>query len=237
MTRDALSVSVVVAVKNGARFLREALDSVVRQTRPPLELLVIDNRSTDDTRAIAESFGPPVRYFCNDPELSIAATRNRGIALATGELLAFNSHDDLWLPEKLALQAAYFERDEDLQFCVSHLRCFTDSAEAATPAAFPRHLLDRDLPGWVPETLMARHSAFARAGLFDPAFAQGDDTEWLARARQLGLAHLMLKDSLVRKRLHSRSITYGATQPALAARETLEIARRMIAARRDESRP
>ena len=105
----------------------------------------------------------------------------------------------------------------------------------AKPAAFPNHLLDRDLPGWVPETLVARPSAVARAGVFDPTFAQGDDTEWFARARQLGLATVMLNDSLIRKRLHSRSITYGATKPPLASRETLEIARRMIAARRGKA--
>jgi glycosyltransferase involved in cell wall biosynthesis len=231
-----MTVSVIVPVKNGGRFLRESLASVVRQAHPPLEVLVIDNASTDETRAIAESFGAPVKYLRNDPELSIAATRNRGLALARGELLAFNSHDDLWLPQKLALQCEWFARNPELQLCVTHLRCFVDPDEEAKPAAFPNHLLDQDLPGWVPETLVARRLAFARAGLFDPSFAQGDDTEWFARARQLGLTTLMLNDSLVRKRLHSRSITYGATKPALASRETLEIARRMIAARRREGR-
>src|SRR5947209_2710783 len=230
------SVSVIVPVKNGARFLRESLDSVVRQTHPPLEVLVIDNASTDETRAIAESFGSPVQYLRNDPELSIAATRNRGLRLARGELLAFNSHDDLWLPEKLELQIEQFRNDRELQVCVTHLRCFIDPGEEGKPAAFPNHLLDRELPGCVPETLLARPSAFVRAGLFDPSFAQGDDTEWFPRARQLGLTTVMLNDSLVRKRLHSRSINYGATKPALASRETLEIARRRIAARRGEDR-
>ena len=235
MSSDALSVSVILAVKNGARFLRETLESVLAQTRTPLEIIVTDDQSTDTTRSIAESFGAPVRYICNDPPLGIAGSRNSGIRLARGELIAFTSHDDLWLPEKLQRQCDAFACEPDLECCLTHLRCFTDANEAATPAAFPNDLLERDVPGWVIETLVARRSAFQRAGFFDESFVQGDDTEWYARVRQLGLATLMLPDVLVRKRLHSRSVTYGATKPGVAKRETLEIARRMIAARRGES--
>ena len=227
------SVSVILAVKNGADFLRESLESALKQDHPPQEILVLDDQSIDGTRAIAESFASSgVRYLGNDPPLGIAGSRNRGIELARAELLAFTSHDDIWLPQKLRIQCERFSRDPALDCCLSHVHCFVDPGEKAAPKSFPQRLTDTDVPGWVIETLVARRSAFERAGRFDEKFAQADDTEWYARAQRLGLSILMLPVALVRKRLHQGSVTYGQERAETGRRELLEIARRSIAERR-----
>jgi hypothetical protein len=98
------SVSVVIPCYNGATFLRETLDSVQTQTLPPLEVLVVDDGSTDDSAAIAETYGSPVRVI-RQPNQGESVARNRGIDEARGEWVAFLDADDLWLPGKLAEQA------------------------------------------------------------------------------------------------------------------------------------
>jgi glycosyltransferase involved in cell wall biosynthesis len=101
---NAETVSVVIPCYNGARFLRDTVGSVLAQTLPPLEVIVVDDGSTDDSAAVAESFGSPVRVI-RQPNRGESVARNRGIAEARGDWVAFLDADDLWLPEKLAEQA------------------------------------------------------------------------------------------------------------------------------------
>lgn len=99
------AVSVVIPCYNAARFLPEALHSAVTQTHPPLEVLVIDDGSTDASAQVAENFGAPVRVLrqANQGE---AVARNRGFDEASGEWIAFLDADDVWHPTKLERQVA-----------------------------------------------------------------------------------------------------------------------------------
>ena len=96
-------ISVVIPCYNGGRFLGETLTSVMHQTYPAYEVLVIDDGSTDDSAAIAESYGPPVRVI-RQPNRGESIARNRGIEEARGEWVAFLDADDLWSPTKLQQQ-------------------------------------------------------------------------------------------------------------------------------------
>ncbi|MGQ9606919.1 MAG: glycosyltransferase family 2 protein [Thermogutta sp.] len=102
---DRPTVSVVIPVWNAARYLPETLRSVLRQTRPPEEIVVVDDGSTDASAAVAEGFGPTVRVLRQENRGESAA-RNRGIEAARGEWIAFLDADDLWHPDKLARQLA-----------------------------------------------------------------------------------------------------------------------------------
>jgi glycosyltransferase involved in cell wall biosynthesis len=95
-----MSISVVIPCYNGARFLRETLETVLRQTRPAAEVIVIDDGSTDAPAAIAESFGPTVRVIrqANQGE---SVARNRGIEEAKGNWIALLDANDLWEPSNL----------------------------------------------------------------------------------------------------------------------------------------
>ena len=104
-------VSVITVVKNGERYLAEALQSILNQTLPPCEIILVDGQSTDRTAEIARSFAG-LRYLCQQDQ-GLANARNLGIAAAQGELVAFLDHDDLWPPEKLDTQVRYMlERPE-----------------------------------------------------------------------------------------------------------------------------
>lgn len=94
------AISIVTPCYNGARFLRETIESVLKQTRPPLEMIVVDDGSTDDSAAIAESYGPPVRVI-RQKNQGESVARNRGIAEAKGDYLLFLDADDMLAPEAL----------------------------------------------------------------------------------------------------------------------------------------
>src|SRR5580698_6296143 len=96
-------VSVVIPVRNGVRYLGEAIESVLVQGRRDTEIIVVDNGSTDGSRSVAESFGPAVRVI-DEPQRGAAHARNSGVRLARGEYLAFLDADDLWVTGKLERQ-------------------------------------------------------------------------------------------------------------------------------------
>jgi glycosyltransferase involved in cell wall biosynthesis len=100
---DGGLVSVVIPVYNGERFLKQAIDSVLRQTYSPVECIVVDDGSTDGSRSVAEAYGPAVRLVAQDNS-GVSAARNEGAAQARGEFVAFLDADDVWLPHKLELQ-------------------------------------------------------------------------------------------------------------------------------------
>jgi glycosyltransferase involved in cell wall biosynthesis len=202
------SVSVIVIVKNGERFLAEALHSIQRQTLPPLEILVVDGGSTDRTAEIARSFAG-ARYL-RQPDSGISNAYNFGIAQAQGELLAFLSHDDLWTPDKLAVQAGYLLAHPVCQYVVSRIRSFLEPGE--TPlAGFRRELLDETPVAYIMETLLARRGLFEVVGLHDPGLPTAGDVDWYARVFDADVVGHVCEQVLVHKRVHSRNTSLTDT--------------------------
>ncbi|RKT99077.1 hypothetical protein C7H84_33330 [Burkholderia sp. Nafp2/4-1b] len=109
-----LLISVVIPTYNRAHTIGRAIRSVLGQTYAPLEIVVVDDCSTDDTEAVVRAIGADnLIYVCNDRNLKGGASRNRGVRLANGELIAFLDSDDEWMPEKLALQYSELGRAAD----------------------------------------------------------------------------------------------------------------------------
>ena len=108
-----MNVSVIIPTYNYARFLREAIDSALAQTRPALEVIVVDDGSTDGTRELLAEYGGRIRVLSQQNQ-GVAAARNAGIGAANGEYLAFLDSDDAWYPRKLELQMLRFEQEPHL---------------------------------------------------------------------------------------------------------------------------
>src|SRR5687768_9695612 len=123
MTDPHPLVSVIVPVHQGERYLGEAVESVLAQTYAPIELIVVDDGSTDRSADIARGFGPVVRYVYQ-VNAGQSAARNHGVRLARGPLLAFLDDDDSWSPGKLALQVAALASDPCLEAVFGHVRQF-----------------------------------------------------------------------------------------------------------------
>jgi glycosyltransferase involved in cell wall biosynthesis len=186
---ESAGVSVVIPVRNGERYLSEAIASVLQQTPPPLEVLVVDDGSTDGTAAVARSFAAPVRCIAQ-PALGVAAALNRGVEEARGDRLAFLDADDLWADDKLRVQTALLEARPELDAVFGHLANFAGSAPAETP-----------MPGYSKGTMLIRRVAFERVGAFGD-WRLGEFVDWYARAVDAGLRSLMLPDVLLLRRVH-----------------------------------
>lgn len=201
------AVSCIIPVFNGEAYLGEALESVFTQTLLPAEVIVVDDGSTDGTRDVIDRFGGRIRYVRQDNR-GPAAARNHGIALATGPLLAFLDADDLWLPPKLDRQAQRFAERNDLQVSVTQVRNFwIEELRAEAEAMHDHRLAAAALPGYVPQTMLARRDVFARVGPFDERLRIGEDTDWFLRATDLGTVMELLPEVLVRRRLHRTNLS------------------------------
>jgi glycosyltransferase involved in cell wall biosynthesis len=194
-------VSVIVPVFNGERYLAEALGSVRSQSYSELELIVVDDGSTDSTPDILRTMGDRVRCV-RRPHAGVAAALNHGVELARGAFLSFLDADDLWVPEKLALQMAALEREPELDLAFGHVRQFRSPELTRAERAA---IVCPELPmrGISTGTLLIRRHAFARVGPFDTGWAIGEFMDWYARAMEAGLKATVLPEVLMLRRLHT----------------------------------
>ncbi|MBA3247724.1 MAG: glycosyltransferase family 2 protein [Pyrinomonadaceae bacterium] len=120
-----MKLSVAMCTYNGARYLQEQLASLAAQTRPPDELVVCDDCSTDETRAILEEFRAraafPVRLYFNEQNLRVVRNFAKAISLCGGDIIALCDQDDVWLPEKLSRFEAEFARAPEIGLVFSDL--------------------------------------------------------------------------------------------------------------------
>ena len=105
------SVSVILPTFNGEKYIAEAIDSALAQTIAPHEIIVVDDGSTDSTKKIVRGYGNKVRYIYQENK-GVSGAYNAGIAVASGNYVAFLEHDDVWAPEKNLCQVQCFEDDE-----------------------------------------------------------------------------------------------------------------------------
>jgi len=193
-------VSVVIPCYNGARYLGEAVRSVLDQDYEPLEILVVDDGSTDSSVEVARSFGERV-HSISRPHLGASAARNHGIEHARGDMLAFLDADDLWTKGRLRLQLAAFERDPKIDIVIGHTEQFASpdmpESERAGFRFDPAPTAAR-LSG----ALLVRRAAFDRVGGFAPQWETGEFIDWYLRAEELGLKAVMLPQVVLRRRLH-----------------------------------
>ncbi|HWE46914.1 MAG TPA: glycosyltransferase [Caulobacteraceae bacterium] len=208
-TRSAVDVSVVMAVRNGVRFIDQALDSLEASTVTPREVLVIDGRSEDGTAEVVRRRSWTT--LVAQQSSGIADAYNEAIAQTRGGLIAFLSHDDLWAPHKLARHVDVMTARPDLALTVSLVQHFLEPG-AVAPSGFRRELLDEPVPGMLMEALVARRDVFEAVGPFDNRFATGEDTDWFARARDLGVAQTVIPEVLVRKRVHAANASLNDSQ-------------------------
>jgi glycosyltransferase involved in cell wall biosynthesis len=224
-TRTA-AVTAVVVVRNGERYLAQALDSIAAGTVVPAEILVVDGHSTDTTASIAARY-ESVRLL-RQAGLGIAAAYNEGIRGARHDVVAFLSHDDRWSPHKLDRQLTHLQAHPECDCAVARVQHFLEPGETP-PRGFRRDLLARQPPAFIMETLVARRRAFERAGTFDTSYTVAEDVDWFARAKDAGVRIDVVDDVLLYKRVHG-----GNT--SLNARENNELLLRAVRASIDRKR-
>jgi glycosyltransferase involved in cell wall biosynthesis len=211
-------VSCIVAVCNGEPYLGEAIDSVLAQTWPAWELIVVDDGSTDASAAIAAAYGDRLQLI-RQANAGVSAARNVGVARSRGELITFLDADDRLHPDKFALQVARFQQDDSLQFCDCHASNFLSpelDVERLRREHRRRDTLDAIDHGNI-NTWMLRRSLFDAAGGFTAGMRFSEDVDLRLRCVDLGARSATLADVLVERRLHDRNVTNGEEQEQQAA--------------------
>ncbi|PYM09402.1 MAG: hypothetical protein DMD82_00290 [Candidatus Rokuibacteriota bacterium] len=196
-------VSVVIPVYNGERFVAEAIHNVLDQEYPALEIIVVDDGSTDRTEAAVRAIPVELHYFKQE-NLGPAAARNRGIRDASGDYVAFLDVDDLWPPHTLATLMDELLRHPELDLVqgYSQVTEYEDGAGVYEYRGNPMESFPYSIA-----TALYRKRVFDRVGLFDKTLIYGEDTDWFNRAHELGVAMKRLDLVTLVVRRHGRNMT------------------------------
>ena len=193
-------VSVIIPAYNSGPYLDTAIASVLSQTYGRMELIVVDDGSTDGTADRVMCYGSSVALI-RQQRRGHPAARNTGIRAASGEFLAFLDHDDLWTPHKLRVQIDCCAQDPQLDLVFGQIQnFFSPELPEEERGGFKVPLMP--LPGLLQGAMLARRSAFDRIGLFREDRQIGDFIDWYGRALLEGLKMHVLTETVMRRRIH-----------------------------------
>ncbi|MCW5850181.1 MAG: glycosyltransferase family 2 protein [Anaerolineae bacterium] len=193
-------ISVIIPVYNGSRYLDAALASVQAQTHSPLDMIVVNDGSTDGSAAIAAAY-PAVRLV-SQPNQGTAAARNHGVNLARGDYLAFLDQDDVWVADKLERQMAAFQARPELDMVFGQVQqFFSPDWEAAARSGL--YCPPQPVTGYLPSALLVRRSSCLAVGPFETGWRVGEWANWFVRACDLGLTAWVVPHVVAWRRLHA----------------------------------
>lgn len=212
-------ISVCIGAYNREAYIRECIDSVLGQTRPADEIVVVDDASTDGTLDILKSYGDQIRLICRDTNSGMCqVTRNQATKAATGDLIAYLDSDDAWLPDKLAAQEQFFKAHPGINFCHTYAEVMDDESRGLhirhegiiPPTGDCFHAMIKQCVITI-SSVMVRRRIFDQVGYFneDRFWRIGEDTEFFYRVT-LGQSIGFIDQVLTRYRKSQAGITHGS---------------------------
>lgn len=199
-------ISVIIPVHNGERFLAEAIQNIRYQNYPVLEIIVIDDGSTDKTAEIAAQFHSEIHYVYQ-PNQGPAAARNTGIKLAQGEFIAFLDVDDLWADSVLLNFTDYSMKHPEIEIVQGLIQRMqwdgtvpNEHSAEFTPIFQPYQFINLG-------SALYRRSVFNKVGLFDELLWYCEDTDWFFRSWELNISKTVLPQVMLFYRKHDRNMT------------------------------
>ena len=197
---DEPLISVVIPVFDAERTLGQAVASVLAQTHRALEVLVVDDGSTDGSAEVVRRISDARVRLVAEGHGGAAAARNAGVARARGALLAFLDADDLWDRRKLERQCSVLRAEPSIDMVFGHAVSVRSGGNGGlVPCGAP-------VPGHSSGTLLIRTAAFRRVGPFATEWRVGEFIDWYARAIDLGLSQVMLPDVVLQRRVHDGNL-------------------------------
>lgn len=194
------SISVIIPTFNREKYLGEAIESILEQDYQPIEIIVVDDGSTDNTKALISTF-PTVKYVYQENS-GQAAARNQGIAISKGEYLAFLDSDDLWIPGKLHSQMNYMQNHPEIKILFGHVQQFSPDEYKTLHGKEATKIL----PGLFFGTFFIRKKDFLEIGYLQTQLHVGEFIEWFTRAKETGFKYHTLKDIVMKRRLHDTNL-------------------------------
>ena len=202
-------VTCIIPVFNAESFVGEAIESVLEQTYSAVELVVVDDGSTDRTADVVGSYGETLTYV-RRPHQGAAAAKNNGISAARGEFIAFLDADDVWHPDKLTRQMARIAQRPKIDLCFTQYRNFWTPDLGEEERRYQGSPLSHPVSGWSMSTLLARRGIFERFGLFEEDVAEKHQSLlWALRTAERGAIVDVTPAVLMYRRLHSGNLSRG----------------------------
>lgn len=226
-------VSLIVAVRDGARYLADALRSAVDQTVPPTEVIVVDDGSTDGSAEVAAASVPSARVL-EQPPTGYAAAVNRGVSVASAPVLAFLDADDRWAPDGLALRLDRLADIDAPDVVVGATRNYL-SPDLTEAEASGIRFHERPFRAEVLAASLIRAEAFGRVGPLDEDLRTGAAIDWISRARAAGTTFAHVDDVVLHRRIHVANL--GRSNQAARNAELLAIVRAHHARQRRATHP
>ena len=193
-------VSVVIPIHDQASYIGEALAGVYAQDAHRLEVIVVDDGSSDGSLALAQAGFPAIRAIRQD-NAGIGAARNRGVEVACGEYLAFLDADDRWPAGRLLQLVTALAALKTPAMAFGHVRHFLcPNLDSETRQRL--HCPAGTAPGYFAGAMLVRLEDFRRVGPFEEDLRVGEFAGWLGRARDHGLAEAMIEDVVLERRVH-----------------------------------
>jgi glycosyltransferase involved in cell wall biosynthesis len=209
---DKPTISVIIPVYNGERFLAEAIRSVLDQTLPPDEVIVVDDGSTDGSAALAGQVAGVL--VLRQPNRGVAAALNLGISHARGDLLGFLDADDRWRPDKLERQVEVLRANPELDMVFGYAQQFYQDGKQGGEAE--ETMISSTMQAGISYCVMLiRREAFACVGAFveDPGIH--DFLDWYIRAQTARLRFSVLTGIVYERRVHAHNSGGGRSPEAL----------------------
>jgi glycosyltransferase involved in cell wall biosynthesis len=199
-------ISIVLPVYNGGTFLLGAINNIKQQEYQPLEIIVIDDGSTDRTAEIAAQFHSEIRYIYQ-PNQGPSAARNHGIKIAKGEVIAFLDVDDLWADRVLIEFTDYLATHPDVEIVQGLIQRM--QLESVVPYQNPGVFKPIFEPYQFINlgSAIYRKSVFDRVGLFDPNLRDNEDTDWFLRAWEQNISKVVIPKTMLFYRKHDCNMT------------------------------
>ena len=198
-----MTLSVLVPVRDGERYVAESLDSVLGNDPPPDEVVVVDDGSTDATPTILDRFGQRI-VRRRTPPLGLSSALNEAIAVASGDLLTFHDSDDLWTPGRSApLLAALDDPDVDAAFGLMEQFADPDLTEAERAKV---RIDTRPQIAYLHTTMVVRRTLVQRVGRFDTTLSTSANLDWMSRARAAGMRSVVVPVVVTRRRVHASNL-------------------------------
>lgn len=215
-----LKISAIIPVYNGRKYLREAVESVIAQTLPPVELILVDDGSTDDSLdVIADLKAPFPIQIIRQPNAGQSAARNHGVKVSEGDYIALLDQDDAWYPEHLKKLAEPFLSGKRLGWVYSNLdiidgkqRVITHGLLNFTRARHPKHQIEEMIGEDIhilPSASLINKEAFLGIGGFDERLCGYEDDDLFRRLFETRWQHVYLPESLSFWRIYGGSTSYS----------------------------
>lgn len=197
-------VSVIIPTFNRAGWLSESIDSVLSQTYPNLELIVVDDGSTDHTAEVVQAFRSDRLTYLRQANRGVSAARNSGVAASQEAWVAFLDSDDLWQPSKVAAQMALFQSQPEVEVCYTDEIWIRHGVRVNPKRIHQKHtgwLFEPSLPRCIisPSSIMMRRALWTRLGGFDERLPACEDYDlWLRMTVRVPVT--LVPDALIVKR-------------------------------------